>query len=150
MFTTETTVIITFSFRTGHTNLKLVLTLVRTRKKRSVIIFLVFCQCQYLNFFASNQNGLNCDAKWNISWNFFNYKKKNSKISNSNANSNSYLRFNFKFSPNLIQVKLLKFKFSRPFKVNTQVLTWISEFLNAENQSNTRRHLMKVKTGNES
>ena len=68
---------------------------------------------------------------------------------NANANSISYVSFNFKFSPNLIQVIVLKFKFSRPFNVNTQVLTWISEFLNAESQSNTSWHLMKVKTGNE-
>ena len=30
-------------------------------------------------------------------------------------------------SPNLIQVIVLRFKFSRPFKVNTQVLTLISQ-----------------------
>ena len=34
----------------------------------------------------------------------------------------------FKKLPNLIQVILLKFKFSRPFKVNTQALTWISQY----------------------
>ena len=43
-------------------------------------------------------------------------KKNTSKISNLNANSISYVSSNFKFSPNLIQVVILKFKFSRPFQ----------------------------------
>ena len=44
------------------------------------------------------------------------FKKDTSKISNLNANSISYVSSNFKFSPNLIQVVILKFKFSRPFQ----------------------------------
>ena len=65
-----------------------------------------------------------------------------------NANSISYLSFNFKFSPNLIQVIFLEFKFSRPFKVNTQVLTWISQCW--ESVKHQLASDEGVKSGNES